>query len=287
MYDGGHYGITSFRRGQHLGSWAQVGCHGVVAPCTPVAPGLVAVFDLAVTPNGAELTAGAHGSESVTSFLRNPVDGTLALRTGLRGCLARTGSGGGCLTLPLLDDDHHVRLAMDPSGLRLYVASRAGMLATITRDHAPVCASTAVDTAFNTALAIGLACGDANGDIIALEKGNLPAKGQLGELVDNASVFYSPFANVTSADTFTFRAVTPFRGVAGEYATISINVNEPVAPGATPLPGGIDSDRDGFFAGQDCNDTDAAIRPGAPRRSSARSPGASGASVPVRPSRSG
>jgi len=30
-----------------------------------------------------------------------------------------------------------------------------------------------------------------------------------------------------------------------------------------PNPGGIDADKDGFFAGQDCNDTNASIRPGA------------------------
>jgi hypothetical protein len=34
-------------------------------------------------------------------------------------------------------------------------------------------------------------------------------------------------------------------------------------PGPGPAPGGIDADKDGFFAGQDCNDNDAAIRPGA------------------------
>jgi len=30
-----------------------------------------------------------------------------------------------------------------------------------------------------------------------------------------------------------------------------------------PAPSGLDNDHDGFFAGQDCNDNDAAIRPGA------------------------
>ena len=34
-------------------------------------------------------------------------------------------------------------------------------------------------------------------------------------------------------------------------------------PAPQPNPTGIDADKDGFFAGQDCNDTNAAIRPGA------------------------
>jgi hypothetical protein len=51
--------------------------------------------------------------------------------------------------------------------------------------------------------------------------------------------------------------------------TATATATATAAPTAAPtvlasnLPSGIDSDRDGFFAGQDCNDADSAIRPGA------------------------
>ena len=156
---------------------------------------------------------------------------------------------------------------MDPSGLRFYVASRLGMLATITRDITPKCASIGARAPFNTAISIPLTCSDANGDPFVVEKGTLPAKGQLGAIENNGAVFYSPFANFIGPDSFTYRAVTPSRGVAGPFATIEIGVDGPPAPGPPPTPqgSGVDRDRDGFFAGQDCNDDDAAIRPGRDR----------------------
>ena len=212
VYAAGVNGVTSFARDGTTGNLVQTGCNGPVNGCAPVAAGVSSVFDLAVTPDGGEVIAGAHGSESVISFHRDPATGALATRAGTRGCLTRTGNAGLCLTLPLLDDDHHVRLAMDPTGLRFYVASRAGMLATITRDFTPKCQSAAVDTAFNTLVAIPLACADANGDRFTVEKVGLPAAGQLGEIVNNDSVFYSPFANFTGSDSFTIRAKSPDRG---------------------------------------------------------------------------
>ena len=96
---------------------------------------------------------------------------------------------------------------------------------------------------------------------MVLDKGTLPAKGQLGE-IDGGIVFYSPFANFSGPDSFTYRAITASRGVASPYATVNVNVDGPTGPPPL-LPGGIDNDRDGFFAGQDCNDANAAIRPGA------------------------
>jgi hypothetical protein len=135
------------------------------------------------------------------------------------------------------------------------------MLATITRDFAPVCPSFSVGTAFNTLVSIPLNCADANNDPFTLDKVALPAAGQLGEIV-NGAVFYSPFANFAGADTFRYRARTTNRpGVDGLPATVTVDVAGPVAPSVNPA--GLDSDRDGFTAGQDCNDANAAIRPGA------------------------
>ncbi len=129
----------------------------------------------------------------------------------------------------------------------------------------PKCASNSARAPFNTAISIPLTCSDANGDPFVVEKGTLPAKGQLGAIETNSAVFYSPFANFIGPDSFTYRAVTPSRGVTGPFATIEIGVDGPPAPGppATPQGSGVDRDRDGFSAGQDCNDDDAAIRPGA------------------------
>ena len=42
-----------------------------------------------------------------------------------------------------------------------------------------------------------------------------------------------------------------------------MTVAGPVAAPPIVNPSGVDGDRDGFFAGQDCNDANAAIRPGA------------------------
>ena len=142
------------------------------------------------------------------------------------------------------------------------------MIATIVRDFAPVCRSSSVDVAFNTTLSVPLTCTDVNGDAIVTQKMGSPAAGLLGE-INNGSVFYSPFNGFIGADSFSFRGVTPTRpGVASNTATVSLNVGGPPPPpggGGTPLPGpsGIDADKDGFFAGQDCNDNNAAIRPGA------------------------
>ena len=72
-----------------------------------------------------------------------------------------------------------------------------------------------------------------------VEKGTLPAKGQLGEIEANSAVFYSPFANFIGPDSFTYRAVTPSRGVAGPFATVEIDVAGPVAaPGRPRLRSG-------------------------------------------------
>ena len=195
------------------------------------------------------------------SFRRDHGTGALSLRPGVRGCISNNGDPTRCLQLGLLSDDHLSRVAMDPSGVRFHVTNGYGVLATVTRDYAPTCQPLNVDTPFNTLVSVSLSCVDANNDPFTLEKVGLPAAGQLGEIV-NGTVFYSPFANFIGSDTFTYRAKSPSRGVDGPAAAVTVSVAGPVAaPSANPS--GLDSDRDGFFAGQDCNDANAAIRPGA------------------------
>jgi DNA-binding beta-propeller fold protein YncE len=264
VYLGGYYGVTSYQRNVN-GTLTKTGCYGPFQGCTPVPAGIVGVLDLAISPDGTELIAAAYRNRTVISFHRNPTTGALTLRPGVRGCLSNNGDAERCLQLGLFSDNHFTRVAMDPSGVRFYVTNGYGMLATITRDATPKCASNSVRAPFNTAISIPLTCSDANGDPFVVEKGTLPAKGQIGAIENNSAVFYSPFANFIGPDSFTYRAVTPSRGVAGPFATIEIGVDGPPAPGppATPQGSGVDRDRDGFSAGQDCNDDDAAIRPGA------------------------
>ena len=223
VYVAGINGIVAYRRNPVSGYLAETGCYGSGVGCTAVPAGLSYVFDMAVTPDGRELVAAAYNSRSAVSFRRNPSTGALTPRSGARGCLSAILPT--CLSLPLLSDGHISRLALDPSGLRFYLANGSGMLATITRDYAPICRSTTIDVPFNTAISIPLSCTDANGDRMTLEKGRLPAKGQLGEVIGGAA--FSARSRTTSADTFTFRARTLTRGVNGPYATISVNVAAP------------------------------------------------------------
>ena len=76
-------------------------------------------------------------------------------------------------------------------------------------------------------------------------------------------MFYSPFANFVGPDSLHLPGdhADPRRG--GPVRHGRRQRRRAAAAPPTPLPGGIDNDRDGFFAGQDCNDANAAIRPGA------------------------
>jgi hypothetical protein len=257
VYAGGEGGLTAYRRGGD-GGLSQAGCYGATAGCTPVAVGLAGILDIAPTPDSSEVIAAGYGSQTVVSFTR---DGNSALtaRPGVRGCISASGSGGKCLALQLAANDW-MRIAMDPVRPRFYLTSRIGMLATVTRDFAPTCDSLDSSTLMNTAMSIPLTCSDVNGDPFAVQMVGAPAAGQVGEIV-NGSVFYNPFGSFVGSDTFSYRAVTSNRPVVGPPATVKVNVVAPSIP--LPNPSGLDNDRDGFTAGQDCNDANAAIRPGA------------------------
>jgi hypothetical protein len=265
VYAGGVAGITAFRRGGD-GRLVQVGCYGATAGCTAVPLGITGVRDIAVSLDSGEVVAAASGSSALVAFARDPANGTLTRRPGSRGCITSTGSSAQCLALAQVGTDL-MRIVMDPVRPRFYVTSRLGMLATVTRDFAPTCDSFDVSTPMNTALSIPLTCTDRNLDAFTIEKVGAPAAGQIGEIVNN-SVFFNPFGEFSGQDSFSYRAVTRARGVDGAPATVKVNVIAPEptpAPTPVPLPNpsGLDNDRDGFTAGQDCNDDNPAIRPGA------------------------
>jgi hypothetical protein len=259
VYAGGQGGLTSYRRDAASGGLTEAGCYGPTAGCTPVAVGLTGVLDLAATPDSNEVVAAGYTSSTLVSFTRNPETSVLTARPGARGCLSASGSGGNCLPLAQIGGDW-MRIAMDPLHPRYYVTSQLGMLATVTRDYAPTCDSIETSTIVNTALSIPLTCSDRNGDPFTIQMVGAPATGQVGEIV-NGSVFYNPFGSFVGSDTFTYRAVSSNRPVAGPPATVKVNAVAPSIP--LPNPSGLDNDHDGFTAGQDCNDANAAIRPGA------------------------
>ena len=147
VYVGGRYGIFGYARDAATGYLTEIGCHGAGTGCARATPGLSYVFDLAVSPDGGEVVSAPYDSQAIVSFVRDPATGALTQRNGPRGCVANP--AGGCQALALLSGNQ-IRLAMDPSGLRFYATSNSGMLATITRDYAPVCASSTVDAPFNT-----------------------------------------------------------------------------------------------------------------------------------------
>lgn len=253
VYVGSPTAVISLSRGAG-GLLEPLGCYGP-AGCLATSPPLAGTSDIAVTPDASEVIVAA--TNTILSFQRAG-SGALTRRPGARGCVA-TGAAGPCTVLSRLTAN--MRLSIDPVRHEFTVSGQAnGMLATITRDFAPVCETRSVDTLVNTAVNVPLVCTDANGDPLTLQRLTPPAAGQTTDIV-NGSVFYNPVGGFLGQDSFTYGA-TSHRGVASAPATIGINVVSP-PPIPNPNPGGVDGDRDGFFAGQDCNDGNAQIRPGA------------------------
>src|SRR3954468_22739022 len=217
---------------------------------------------LAISPDGEDLVVGS-GSNGLAFFHRG-AGGALTQNPGIDGCLTSSGSAfdtgvttpGACRSQPAAGFNAHVQFA---SADQLYAAFFVGSaVLAIKRDFAPRCANASLAVPFETALAVPLACADRNGDAFSLSITAPPNAGLLGAIDPVASrVFYNPVARFSGADSFKYQAVAG--GQVSNPATVSLSVA--AAPPASP--GGLDRDRDGFFAGQDCNDANPAIRPGA------------------------
>jgi hypothetical protein len=223
--------------------------------------GLAAPSGLAVTADGADVYAAGGDSGAVLELDRD-AGGTLTARPNSRGCIATVATAS-CLTLSTLVSPAEIAVA--PDGRHVYVASNTtGRLHTFRRDSSgPVCENPTITVQHGSVGPLPLSCSDPDDDNLFFEIVNPPTLGSLGALDQSArTIVYAAPQGQNGTTTITFRAsYSSFETI----GSLTVNVvGAPVDPPiVVPAAGGIDADGDGFFAGQECNDGNAAIRPGA------------------------
>ena len=261
VYVSGSNGMTVYSRNKTSQLLTQVECYveGADSGGCKGRTG-VSAMHTAMVPGGSELVASAP-SIAVGFLVRDPSTGKLTQRAGSRGCFSPSGNAGACQALSPISSFGGVAVSSD--GLNVYAGfSGTGLIADLQRDFAPTCPSASTTVPGSTPTQLSLNCSDVNGDTLTYELLRAPSTGQLGG-IDQASgrVFYSPFPGFVGADSIDFRAIG--RGIASSAATMSLNVSAAPAVVVASNNGGVDNDHDGFTVGQDCNDNNAAIRPGA------------------------
>lgn len=230
---------------------------------------------LAIAPDGEDLVANTDSARpGLVIVSRDPATGNLSQRSGTNEvCVSATGAAldngvettgnAGCVFNSAIAGDGRITFA-GANTFHAGVYDGGGAMLTFKRDFPPVCPSQRVDVTRDTSIPVAFGCTDRNGDTLTYTITGNPVAGNLGA-VDQAGgrVFYNPFGGFTGADSFKFRA-TAAPQTSGE-TTVTLNVVAPPDGGGGPVaaPAGLDGDGDGFFAGQDCNDSSQAIRPGA------------------------
>jgi hypothetical protein len=233
VYVGGNSGLTSYSRNSITGVLTQSGCFGGTAGCGAVTPAFPGVFDIEVTPDGADVVVASVSAPTLLFYTRNQTTGVLTQRPSPKGCM--TGAiNASCTTLTGLGSLS--RLAIDPGGLFIYVSAlTSGMLATLDRDFAPVCQAKSVAVPFNTAIAVSLDCSDVNNNPMTLSITSPPNAGGLGAIDQAAArVFYNPFSNYSGPDQFQYQASA--RGATSPPVTVSLGVAGPPLGSAPPAP---------------------------------------------------
>jgi len=224
----------------------------------------------AISPDGEDLVANIStlNPQAGIVTLSRDAAGNLSQRAGTTDvCVSRNGSaidggvavGGACIANAAMAGNG--RIAFSGDGVFHAGGFLDNVIVTFKRDFPPVCPSQNLSTPRDTSVVVGFGCSDRNGDPLSYEIAAAPLAGTLGG-IDQAGgrVFYNPFGGFVGADGFKFRAVTATQKSAD--TTIAIDVQAPPGGGVV-VPSGLDGDGDGFFAGQDCNDANKAIRPGA------------------------
>jgi len=216
---------------------------------------------LELSPDGEDLVVGDAVFGSGLAFFHRGAGGALVQNPGVDGCISVNGASNDVGSV--VPGACRVNAAVDSIGALTFSGSNqlyasfqtTDAVVAIKRDFAPRCLDQSLAVGFESAVAVPLACSDRNGDPLSVSVASAPSAGQLGAVdAAGARVFYNPFGGFTGTDSFSYRAVSG--GQSSNTAVVSLSV-------AAPSPSGLDGDRDGFFAGQDCNDASAAIRPGA------------------------
>jgi 6-phosphogluconolactonase (cycloisomerase 2 family) len=219
---------------------------------------------LAFSRDGADLYTISPGTNLGLVELDRAGSGDIATRPGVRGC-AVFGALADCAPIAGFTGPG-VDVAVAPDGRHLYAVNggQNGQIAAFKRDSAgPECGASAVTVKAGSTTALPFPCSDADGDAFAVSIVNPPNLGNVGG-VDNVAhtVVYAAPQGQNGTTTITFQAAYP-DGTFPSPGAITVTVEGAVVNAGGGGPLGIDNDHDGFFAGQDCNDNDAAIRPGA------------------------
>ena len=214
-------------------------------------------YALLATADGEDVYA---TSANAILELDRAADGSIAARPDNRGCLYSGATTSLCANTPSLAPGTSAATASRDDHF-LYVVASTGRINAFKRDSSsPVCGNATVTVNVGFQGPLDIPCSDEDGDPLSYSVVNAPTLGATGS-IDNAAakINYSAPAAQNGTTTFTIRAA--YTSFATFEAIGSITVNVVGAPAL--VPAGVDADKDGFFAGQDCNDGNAAIRPGA------------------------
>ena len=250
--DVGHSGIFTFARDTSTGALSSPSCiahEGNTGPigCASSAPGLGLASVVKLSPDDQNVYVAASGSDSnaVATFSRGAGGALTPI-----GCVQNTGGTGCARKTPALEDPSD--LAVAPDGSNVYASTRlSDSVVWLAPQEGPSCSDTSASTAYATATSISLPCGDPDGDQLTRSIVTAPANGTLGAIDQGAgTVSYTPAKGFSGTDSFTYRANDGSMDSATKTVTVTV--------GAPP-----DADGDGSNAASDCNDGNAAIRPGA------------------------